>query len=81
MGRAGPARPEPVMGRAKIDGSRHDMVNCRAVPGRHMGMCRSPSTTLFALIGPCRAVGPCWASVSCWPDTHIANIHANIDPF
>jgi hypothetical protein len=51
MGRAGPARPEPVMGRAKLDGPRHDTINCRAVQCRHLGLRRSPSPALLALIG------------------------------
>jgi hypothetical protein len=79
MGRAGLARPGPVMGRAKLAGPRHDTINCRAVPCRHLGLRRSPSPALLTLIGPCRAVVPCWASVPCWPYTHITNmnIHAN----
>jgi hypothetical protein len=77
MGRAGPARPEPVMGRAKLDGPRHGTINCRAVPCRHLGLRRSPSPALLALIGPCQAIVLCWAFVSCWPYTHMSNIHAN----
>jgi hypothetical protein len=77
MGRAGLARPGPVMGRAKLAGPRHDTINCRVMPCRHLGLRRSPSPELLTLIGLCRAVVPCWASVSCWPYTHITNIHAN----
>jgi hypothetical protein len=77
MGRAGLARPEPIMGRAKLAGPRHVTINCRAVPCRHLGLRRSPSPALLTLIGPCQAVVPCWAFVSCWPYTHITNIHAN----
>jgi hypothetical protein len=77
MGRAGPARAEPVMGRAKLDGPRHDTINCRVVPCWHLGLRRSPSPALMALIGSCRAIVSCWAFVSCWPYTHMSNIHAN----
>jgi hypothetical protein len=79
MGRAGLARPGPVMGRAKLAGPRHGTINCRVVPCRHLGLRRSSSPTLLTLIGLCRAVVPCWASVLCWPYTHITNmnIHAN----